>query len=107
MEPLKKYILFLFAFAVLFPSGVSFAHVFSFHEHEVCADHGNGHYHQPETDCEYFQFRHQQNFFSTTDAFTLLVFTEISENQDYFYVYFPQKESPSFLLRGPPGRYEA
>lgn len=102
MKKLKQTTLFLFAFAVLFPSAVSFAHVFSIHEHKVCQDHGNGHIHQTELDCEYFQFRHQQNFLSETQSFTLLVFTKISEEHDFFYTFLPEREPLPFSLRGPP-----
>lgn len=87
---------------ILFPSGVSFAHVFASHEHHVCLDHGDGHYHEQNVDCEFFQFRQNQNFLSETPTFNLLVLQEVTDDYFFHYSFIPEQDLPSFLVRGPP-----
>lgn len=49
-------IIMILILALLLPSAVKFTHVFEDHKHEVCTDNSNTHFHEVETDCEFYKF---------------------------------------------------
>lgn len=102
MNSVSKYSLISLAFLLLFPLAVSTAHFFAGHEHVLCHNYSDTHFHKESTDCELFKFH--QTTFSSPELFSFNIFNPEIENQkpNSSYWFLSEFEELSFALRGPP-----
>ncbi|HET8885059.1 MAG TPA: hypothetical protein VFM70_01770 [Salinimicrobium sp.] len=98
---MKKIALLILAVLLLFPSAVSFAHIFAQHEHKVCSKH-TVHIHQKNFECELFKFKPSPIF--TTDFIEFR--SDFVASPDAFYPetyqFLSDYQKLAFALRGPP-----
>ncbi len=91
--------------AVLLPTAIKLSHVFSHHEHEVCAnDYSNSktHYHTLDLDCDFYKFKLSQNqYFLVFDYDVNLEFSSTLQSLSYYISKNNHQHSTRFL-RGPP-----
>lgn len=102
MEKLQKYGVLGLTFLLLFPSILSYNHVFAHDFNFACEEHSTTHLHQVSVDCELCDFHP-----SPVVAFQFLNF-EFNEilitNKKFFnsYEFLKDFQKLSFSLRGPP-----
>ncbi|WP_425075503.1 hypothetical protein [Psychroserpens sp. S379A] len=84
------------------PIGVKFTHLFSNHEHEVCLGENQSHFHEIDTDCEFFKFKINHNSFITISNYDLKQDFEPSVLEIEYYSYLKSQQQITSYLRGPP-----
>ena len=102
MKAVKIHIITLLSLVILFPSGMSLAHIFVHHHEPSCSDHGQGHYHTQKYDCHFSLFFRTLSFSNKLESYDLQVFTIHTEYFHHLYESVPQKISLTSSLRGPP-----
>lgn len=87
---------------LLFPSSIEFAHMFLGHQHKICDNYSDSHFHGKKVDCKLFSF--QKTSFSHPELVTYnLVLPEIqviTTTSDYLFL--NTNEASAFEQRGPP-----
>ncbi|WP_033958177.1 hypothetical protein [Psychroserpens jangbogonensis] len=107
MNNYKQHIAFRIAtvFIVLclvLPSVVKFSHTFSDHEHEVCLGENQSHFHEIDSDCDFYKFKinHQ-----TTFSVLKFIPIQVNDNREVIaskYLFLSSFQKLHFSLRGPP-----
>lgn len=102
MKAFAKYGVFLLIGLLSFPSSVEFAHIFVGHQHEVCNNYSDSHFHGKNVDCDLFFF--QKINFSYPEFFTysLLSPEEITSETEATYLFLNTFKIHAFKQRGPP-----
>lgn len=92
----------LTAVLILLPSGVSFSHIFSEHDHKLCDNYAEQHYHEKSIDCDLHKF--QKNPALTLDLPEYQLVLEAAGTKLFFnyYEFLNDYEPLPFDLRGPP-----
>lgn len=102
MQALKNIFLLFTAVLLLLPSGVSFSHIFSSHEHKLCDNYAEHHYHTKSLDCELEKFQKNPAITLELPSYeTLKVSPAPTLTYDY-YTFLNDYEPLHFELRGPP-----
>ncbi|WP_323789006.1 hypothetical protein [Psychroserpens sp.] len=107
MNNYKQHIAFRIAtvFIVLclvLPTVVKMSHAFSNHEHDVCLVENQSHFHEIDSDCEFYKFN--VNHQTTLTYFSFSPF-EADESQNLIaskYLFLSTFQKLHFSLRGPP-----
>ena len=87
---------------LLLPIGVKSAHVFSHHEHEVCIDENQPHFHEIDMDCEFYKFNLNSNLYVHVHTFEINFEIKTQTVNVKNYLYSKDHQHPSTYLRGPP-----
>lgn len=102
MKIIPKYCIFFLTALLIFPAVVNFAHAFAGHEHNICQNEQQTHFHKENPECELFKF--QQNPYPEIGDLTFVfIATEAKTSviiSDYPFVNSYKKLS--YSLRGPP-----
>lgn len=93
--------LFVVACLVL-PTAVKFSHVFSHHEHEVCLGENQSHFHEIDTDCEFFKFKLSNSYYFVIEAYALHNPHVSNKLQINYHTYLKSHQQLTTYLRGPP-----
>ncbi|HET8839551.1 MAG TPA: hypothetical protein VFM82_11220 [Flavobacteriaceae bacterium] len=102
MKTIKLHILILLSAVILFPSGMSLAHIFVHHHEKSCADHGQGHYHTKKYNCDFSLFFRTISFYDEIRGFEISVLSSFHENFQQYYQNHSSEIFRSYSLRGPP-----
>ena len=101
MEVLKKYGLVFLSLLLLFPSAITFGHIFTSHEHKVCNNH-NVHFHEQDVDCDIFNFKQNPTLVFSFQNFSVPEFVFIPTIYPETYQFLSDYQKLAFVLRGPP-----
>lgn len=102
MKAFKYIAVFLFIGLLSVPSAIEFAHIFMGHQHEVCTDYSDTHFHGKNIDCELFSF--QKVTFTYPQFLSYTLFTpeiRVLESQEN-YLFLNTILIHAFKQRGPP-----
>lgn len=102
MKAFAKFGVILLIGLLCFPSSIEFAHIFVGHQHEVCSNHSDTHFHGKNVDCELFSFQKVSFSFPEFSTFNLVnpeirVPLKVSE-----YLFLNTVSLHTFEQRGPP-----
>lgn len=87
---------------LIFPSSVEFAHIFVSHQHEVCNNYSDSHFHEKNVDCELFSFQKVSFSYPGLSSYTLHSPEEISSKTETTYLFLNTNTIHAFKQRGPP-----
>ncbi|MUP45824.1 hypothetical protein E0K83_08700 [Gramella sp. BOM4] len=102
MKEIKNILLVFTAFLILLPSGVSFSHVFSGHEHSVCSNYAEFHFHKKPVDCDLQKFQKNPAIQLDLQEYGLYTDLRIGKSLFDYYQFLNDFEALPFDLRGPP-----
>ncbi|TNJ44561.1 hypothetical protein KFZ70_00845 [Tamlana fucoidanivorans] len=87
---------------LLFPTSISFYHVFQHHKHDICIGDDSTHIHQVDLDCEYNKFKIHTNY--TFPKLWVAIFSkkQFPEEIISYYFFLSKYQHLHFSLRGPP-----
>lgn len=91
----------LVLFLVL-PIATKFSHVFSHHKHEVCLGENQSHFHEIDTDCEFFKFKLNNNFYFDIHTFSIKKHHISNRLHVVYHTYLKSHQQLTSYLRGPP-----
>lgn len=102
LKELKNIFLVFTAVLILLPSGVSFSHIFLEHNHKLCDNYSEYHFHKESIDCDLHKFHKNPALNLELPEYTII--SEDSEERDVFeyYQFLNDFEPLAFDLRGPP-----
>ena len=92
----------LLAFVLILPSVVKFSHALSNHEHEVCIDISQDHFHSIDIDCEFYKFKIQTQSPVSIANYELFSIENNHPISKSYYVFLSDYQRLHFSLRGPP-----
>lgn len=102
MKPVSRICVLFFMALLLLPDGIRIAHVLADHEHFVCENYSENHFHKVDLDCELCDF--QKASFPLVKLFEgepYIAQKEHSKVKSTYY-FLEQYQALSFALRGPP-----
>ena len=102
MKLFKNILLVFTAVLILLPSGVSFSHIFTDHNHQLCDNYAEHHYHSKSIDCELHKFHKNPALSLELPEYVLFIDQEVQEEQFDYYKFLNEYEPLDFYLRGPP-----
>jgi hypothetical protein len=107
MSYFKEHIIFKIIALVLVlslftPIAVKFTHAFTHHKHEVCQGSESTHFHELDTDCEFYKFNTSTNAPISIDTFEILAPKEQQVAIISQYYFLSDYQRLPFSLRGPP-----
>ena len=107
MNNIKQHIAFRIAtfvlmLAFLLPSAVKFAHIFEYHEHEICHNEFEAHLHTLDVDCDFYKFKLNTNYHFVFEYFELPFEETFFKINSTSYNFLNNHLQLSFSLRGPP-----
>ncbi|MGS2726091.1 hypothetical protein ACU8DI_05740 [Psychroserpens sp. BH13MA-6] len=92
----------ILALTLLLPSVVKFSHVFSHHDHVVCLEKNQTHFHNLDLDCEFYKFKLQQQTTFPPVNYELSLAENNHKDLNPYYAFLSDYQSLHFSLRGPP-----
>lgn len=102
MKLIQNILLIIASVLILLPSVVSFSHIFNEHDHKLCDNYAEHHYHSKALDCDLHKFHKNPAINYQLPEFVLVV-TEVAKEQIYDYYKFLNEYEPLYFdLRGPP-----
>ncbi|SDR83368.1 hypothetical protein [Gramella sp. MAR_2010_147] len=102
MNLIKKIFLVFTAVLLLLPSSVSFSHIFTGHDHTICDNYAEKHYHNKALDCELHKFHKNSALTINFSAFEPVIIQVTQEGIFDYYQFLNEYEPLHFDLRGPP-----
>lgn len=102
MKLFKNIFLVATAVLILIPSVVSFSHIFTDHDHTLCDNYAEKHYHTKSIDCDLHKFHKNPALTIDLPAYDLVIESPIQEGIFDYYQFLNEYESLYFDLRGPP-----
>ena len=87
---------------ILAPSVVKGFHALSNHEHQVCLENVDTHFHNIDLDCEFYKFHINQSLNLTVDSYEIYEPTEIHLSQESSHDFLSDFQKLHFSLRAPP-----
>lgn len=87
---------------LLFPSAVSFAHIFSGHTHEVCINYADDHFHAKSLDCDLHSFHKNPAVVVNFVKFEPVLSNTPTLKFFDFYQFLSDYQKLPYELRGPP-----
>ncbi|MDG5491927.1 hypothetical protein [Psychroserpens sp. SPM9] len=90
------------AFVLLVPSVVKFSHALSNHEHEVCFDKDQTHFHKIDLDCEFYKFKLQTQTTKVIVDYDIYAIEANHKTINHYYSFLSNYQRLHFSLRGPP-----
>ncbi|MGA8854006.1 MAG: hypothetical protein WB492_07505 [Christiangramia sp.] len=102
MRSLKNIFFVFTAVLILLPSTVSFSHIFLGHDHKLCDNYAEQHYHKKSLDCDLHKFHKNPALSLAFPEYE--IFREKSEEKLSFnyYEFLNDYEPLAYDLRGPP-----
>lgn len=99
---LKRIVIVVLSLALLLPSIVKFTHTLSNHEHEVCLEKNQTHFHHLDLDCDFYKFKIQNEHLS--QLVDNIVFSNEVNHKiiSLNYLFLSDNERLHLSLRGPP-----
>ena len=102
MKAFAKFGIILLIGLLSFPSTVEFAHILVGHQHEVCNNYADSHFHGKNVDCELFSFQKVSFSYPDFSSYTLFFPEEISSETETTYLFLNTITIHAFKQRGPP-----
>jgi len=99
----KRLVTLLLAFVLFLPSVVKLSHALNHnHEHEICIEKNQTHFHNIDFDCEFYKFKLSSSLYLSIERFS--IFEDVISNQlnVTYHTYIKSHQQLSFYLRGPP-----
>jgi len=98
----KNIFLIATAVLILIPSAVSFSHIFTDHDHALCDNYAEQHYHAKSIDCDLHKFHKNPALTIELPEYELVIENVAPEQIFDYYKFLNEYEPLSFDLRGPP-----
>jgi len=95
-------IIILIATLLLLPSAVKFTHALSHHEHEVCLEKGQTHFHKVDIDCDFYKFKLNKSFYFKIDVPQVQKSLNVNVLILPYYSFLKSHQQLTSQLRGPP-----
>lgn len=92
----------ILAFVLVLPSAVKFTHALSQHEHDVCLEKHQTHFHNVDLDCEFFKFKIQTQHSAINVDYELFSVVDNHNISVSNYTFISDYQRLHFSLRGPP-----
>ncbi|WP_298901986.1 hypothetical protein [uncultured Psychroserpens sp.] len=97
-----KLVALLLAFTLIVPSVVKFSHALSSHEHEVCFDENQTHFHNVDVDCEFYKFKLSNSLYIQLEDYSLSADDTIYKPIIPYHNFLKSHQQLFSFLRGPP-----
>lgn len=88
--------------AVMYPSFARFAHTFEHHEHDICNEKYDTHFHEANEDCAFETIKLTLQYFYEFQNLETLSLSENHKIITSFYHSIPNNQKLQNTLRGPP-----
>ncbi|WP_460219007.1 hypothetical protein [Psychroserpens sp. MEBiC05023] len=99
----KRIATLLLAFTLLLPSAVKLSHALAHnHEHEVCLEKNQTHFHNIDFDCDFYKFKIQTESTISTTNYDLFSIEDNHKSTFTYYSFLSEYQRLHFSLRGPP-----
>ncbi|MCK8480675.1 hypothetical protein [Psychroserpens algicola] len=93
----------LIAFIMVLPSVVKLSHAITHdHQHEVCIEKNQTHFHKVDFDCEFYKFKINQNLFFEFTNYNIESSSYTNTSETAYYTYLKSHKQLTSFLRGPP-----
>lgn len=102
MNVTKKIFILITAMLILLPSAVGIIHIFSDHEHAICSNYAEEHFHKEQQECHYDAFRKIPAVEIQILQFETKLVSSYVSHQYNFYQSLSSYNKISSKLRGPP-----
>lgn len=89
-------------FALLAPTYAKFSHLFQGHKHELCENPQTSHFHELDTDCEFYKFKLSTQFSISFGDISFLENKILSQKIKSQYHFISDYQRLHYSLRGPP-----
>ncbi|WP_300439838.1 hypothetical protein [Christiangramia sp.] len=100
---LFKNIFFVFtAVLIWLPSVISFSHIFTDHDHQLCDNYAEHHYHAKALDCDLHKFHKNPALSLDLPEYFLVIEENLQEELFDYYSFLNDYDPLHFDLRGPP-----
>ena len=99
---IKRVSLTLITVSLLLPSIVKFSHILENHEHTVCIEEHQKHFHEIDLDCEFFKFKLNNNLLVSPEP--IIVYEAFQQQflPKEHYIFLIGHQQNTAYLRGPP-----
>ncbi|MDR5590124.1 hypothetical protein [Christiangramia sp. SM2212] len=102
MNWIKNILLVFTAVLILLPSAVSFSHIYTDHDHKLCDNYAEHHYHSKSIDCDLNKFHKNPAISFQLPEFVLVIEENTQDGIFDYYKFLNEYEPLYFDLRGPP-----
>ncbi|SDS44257.1 hypothetical protein SAMN04515667_2190 [Formosa sp. Hel1_31_208] len=97
-----RLIIILTAIVLLLPSAIKFTHALNHHEHEVCLEKGQTHFHTVDIDCDYYKFKLNTSFYFKINVPQVQKNLNVNVLKLPYYSFLKSHQQLTSQLRGPP-----
>ena len=97
-----KVLAIMLVLVVLFPSVVKLTHAFNHHNHEVCNEKFDTHFHQSDLECDFYKFKLTTQYFFNSKAIQFVSIECNFKITDSQYAFVSDFQKLQTTLRGPP-----
>ncbi|MCM4157425.1 hypothetical protein [Gramella sp. AN32] len=102
MNSVKKIGLIISALVILFPPVVEFFHIFLKHDHKICDQYAEVHFHKKNVDCQLYKFHKNPILDFEIFNYELVEFADEIQQPTSYYQFLNNYEPLAFDTRGPP-----